>query len=158
MAIYYIGKSQRDIKNISIFAGSETIFGMNENENYAMFSLLDEDKHKEIPEKGNHGGEMNTEDIVTKKDLLEMEQRIMQALLDRRQDDDCCLTIDQAVAYIGAKGRSTIYKLTHSGQLAYHKVGKNNAFRKADLDRYLARHRKSSDEELATAAALRSVS
>lgn len=27
---------------------------------------------------------MNTEDIVTKKDLLEMEQRIMQALLDRR--------------------------------------------------------------------------
>lgn len=41
---------------------------------------------------------MNTEDIVTKKDLLEMEQRIMQALLDRRQDDDGCLTIDQAVA------------------------------------------------------------
>lgn len=101
---------------------------------------------------------MNTEDIVTKKDLLEMEQRIMQALHDRREDDGGCLTIDQAVAYIGAKGRSTIYKLTHSGQLAYHKVGKNNAFRKADLDRYLARHRKSSDEELATAAALRSVS
>ena len=34
MAIYYIGKSQREIENISIFAGSETIFGMNEEENY----------------------------------------------------------------------------------------------------------------------------
>ena len=48
MAIYYIGNSQRDIENISIFAGSETIFGMNENENYSMFSLADEDKKKEL--------------------------------------------------------------------------------------------------------------
>lgn len=51
MAIYYIGKTQRDIENISIFAGSETIFGMNENENYAMFSLADQDKKKELSEK-----------------------------------------------------------------------------------------------------------
>lgn len=51
MAIYYIGKSQREIKNISIFAGSETIFGMNEEENYAMFSLTDEDKKKELSDK-----------------------------------------------------------------------------------------------------------
>ena len=51
MAIYYIGKTQRDIENIKIFAGSETIFGMNENENYAMFSLTDEDKKKELSEK-----------------------------------------------------------------------------------------------------------
>jgi hypothetical protein len=51
MAIYYIGKTQRDIENISLFAGSETIFGMNENENYAMFSLTDEDKKKELSEK-----------------------------------------------------------------------------------------------------------
>jgi hypothetical protein len=51
MAIYYIGKTQRDIENISIFAGSETIFGMNENENYAMFSLTDEDKKKELSNK-----------------------------------------------------------------------------------------------------------
>ena len=51
MAIYYIGKTQRDIENINIFAGSETIFGMNENENYAMFSLTDEDKKKELSEK-----------------------------------------------------------------------------------------------------------
>lgn len=51
MAIYYIGKTQRDIENISLFAGSETIFGMNENENYAMFSLADEDKKKELSEK-----------------------------------------------------------------------------------------------------------
>ena len=51
MAVYFIGKTWRDIENINIFAGSETIYGTNENENYAMFSLLDEDKHKEIPEK-----------------------------------------------------------------------------------------------------------
>lgn len=51
MAVYFIGKTQRDIENLKIFAGSETIYGMNEDENYAMFSLLDEDKHKEIPEK-----------------------------------------------------------------------------------------------------------
>lgn len=51
MAIYYIGKTQRDIENINIFAGSETIFGMNENENYAMFSLADQDKKKELSEK-----------------------------------------------------------------------------------------------------------
>ena len=51
MAVYFIGKTQRDIENLKIFAGSETIYGMNEDENYAMFSLLDEDKHKGIPEK-----------------------------------------------------------------------------------------------------------
>lgn len=51
MAIYFIGKTQRDIENLTIFAGSETIYGMNEDENYAMYSLLDEDKHKDIPEK-----------------------------------------------------------------------------------------------------------
>ena len=51
MAVYYIGKSQREIENISIFAGSETIFGMNEEENYAMFSLTDEDKKKELSDK-----------------------------------------------------------------------------------------------------------
>ena len=51
MAIYYIGKSQREIENIKIFAGSETIFGMNENENYAMFSLSDEDKNKQLSDK-----------------------------------------------------------------------------------------------------------
>ena len=50
MALYYIGKSERDIANIKIFAGSETIFGMNENENYAMFSLADENKKKELSE------------------------------------------------------------------------------------------------------------
>ena len=35
MAVYFIGKTQRDIENLKIFAGSETIYGMNEDENYA---------------------------------------------------------------------------------------------------------------------------
>ena len=51
MALYYIGKSERDIEDTDIFAGSETIYGMNENENYATFSLSDEDKHEELDKK-----------------------------------------------------------------------------------------------------------
>lgn len=51
MAAYFIGKTQRDIENISVFAGSETIYGMNENENYAMLSLTDEDKAQELSTK-----------------------------------------------------------------------------------------------------------
>lgn len=97
---------------------------------------------------------MNTEEIATKQDLLDMEHRIMQAISTRKQKDENCLNIDQAAAYIGAKGRSTIYKLTHSGQLAYHKVGKSNSFRKSDLDHYLARHRKSCAEEVESKAFL----
>lgn len=100
---------------------------------------------------------MSIEEIATKQDLLDMEQRILRALLDKDSKDDGCLDIDQAAKYIGAKKRSTIYKLTSSGQLAYHKVGKSNTFRKKDLDKYLAKHRKSSADEISAAAALRSV-
>ena len=35
MALYYIGKNEKDITGISSFAGSETIYGSNEHENYA---------------------------------------------------------------------------------------------------------------------------
>lgn len=95
---------------------------------------------------------MNIEDIATKKDLAEMEKRILKAMRGTTKADDSCINIDDAARYIGAKNRSTIYKLTSSGKLAYHKVGKMNAFRKADLDNYLARHRKSSSDEIETAA------
>lgn len=44
MALYYIGKNEKDITGISSFAGSETIYGSNEHENYARFSFSDEDK------------------------------------------------------------------------------------------------------------------
>ena len=104
---------------------------------------------------------MDIGEIATKQDvakmLLETEQRILKAILGKIKFDDDSLDIDAAARYIGAKSRSTIYKLTSSGQLAYHKAGKKNAFRKADLDRYIARHRKSSNEELAGAAALHGV-
>ena len=99
---------------------------------------------------------MNTEEIATKNDLIEMERRILQAISEKTEKDRN-LTIDQAVEYICAKNRGTIYKLTHSGELAYQKVGKANVFRKSDLDKYLARHRRSSTDELSAAAALRSV-
>lgn len=44
MALYYIGKSEKDIFGCDKFAGSETVFGSNQNENYAKFSLEDEQK------------------------------------------------------------------------------------------------------------------
>jgi len=103
---------------------------------------------------------MDIEEIATKTDvakmLAETERRILQALLGKATNDEC-LNTDDAVRYIKAENRSTIYKLTHSGQLAYHKVGKRNVFRKSDLDRYLARHRKSSNEEIEAKAVLHGV-
>jgi hypothetical protein len=44
MALYYIGKSEKDIFGCDKFAGSETIFGTNQNENYAKYSIEDEEK------------------------------------------------------------------------------------------------------------------
>lgn len=100
---------------------------------------------------------MNTEEIATKGDLAEMEQRILQAISDKVKTKDRTLNIDEAVKHIRAKNRSTIYKLTSSGELAYQKVGKALVFWESDLNRYLARHRKSSNDELAATAALRAV-
>ena len=100
---------------------------------------------------------MNLEEIVTKKDLLEMEKRILAALLGKPQQDDGCISMEDAVKYIGAKSKSALYKLTSSGKIAYHKVGKMNTFKKADLDKYLAHHRKSSNDEISAAAALREI-
>ena len=100
---------------------------------------------------------MGFEEIATKADLAEMERRILQAILDKVQTKDSTLNIDAAVKYIKAKNRSTIYKLTSSGELAYLKVGKSLVFWESDLNRYLARHRKSSNEEIEGKAALHSI-
>lgn len=91
---------------------------------------------------------MNIEEIATKDDLAAMEQRIIQALASKGQFKDRTLDIDEAAKYIKAKGRSTMYKLTSSGELAYCKVGKANVFLIPDLDKYLERKRKSSVEEI----------
>lgn len=91
---------------------------------------------------------MNIEEIATKDDLAAMERRIIQALASKKEPTDKVLNIDEAATYIKAKGRSTIYKLTSSGELAYHKVGKANVFRVSDLDRYLESKRKSSVKEI----------
>lgn len=91
---------------------------------------------------------MDLEEIATKADLAEMERRIIQALSAQKVEKERCLDIDEAAKYIKAKGRSTMYKLTSSGELAYCKVGKSNVFRISDLDKYLERKRKSSVEEI----------
>lgn len=91
---------------------------------------------------------MNTEDIVTKKDLEAMEKRII-AVLSSRQRNDETLDIDSACAYIKAK-KSQMYKLTSSGEIAYHKIGKANVFKVSDLDRYLARKRRASNAEISS--------
>lgn len=86
-----------------------------------------------------------------------MEQRILQAIVGKIEAKDRNMTIDEAVEYIRARSRSTIYKLTSSGELAYQKVGKANIFKKSDLDRYLYRHRKSSAEDIEIKAILHGV-
>jgi excisionase family DNA binding protein len=101
---------------------------------------------------------MNTEEIATKGDLAKMEQRILQAIFDKVKTKDRTLNIDEAVKHIHAKNRSTIYKLTSSGELAYLKVGKALVFWESDLNRYLAKRRKSSNDEISASAALRSIS
>lgn len=100
---------------------------------------------------------MNTEEIATKGDLAEMEQRILQAIFDKVKTKDRTLNIDEAVKHIRAKNRSTIYKLTSSGELAYQKVGKALVFWESDLNHYLARHRKPSNEEIESRAVLHGV-
>lgn len=91
---------------------------------------------------------MNLEEIATKADLAAMEKRIIQALATQKIEKRRTLNIDEAAKYINAKGRSTMYKLTSSGELAYHKVGRANVFLIEDLDRYLESKRKSSVNEI----------
>lgn len=91
---------------------------------------------------------MNLEEIATKADLAAMEKRIIQALATQKIEKKRTLNIDEAAKYINAKGRSTMYKLTSSGELAYHKVGRANVFLIEDLDSYLESKRKSSVNEI----------
>lgn len=100
---------------------------------------------------------MNIEEIATKCDLAKMEQRILQAISDKVKTKDRTLNIDEAVKHIHAKNRSTIYKLTSSGELAYQKVGKALVFWESDLNRLLARRRKPSNEEIESRAVLHGV-
>lgn len=100
---------------------------------------------------------MDIAEIATKQDLAEMEQRILQALIGKLGKKDRNLNIDEAVAHIKAKNRSTLYKLTSSGEIPCYKVGKANVYRESDLDRYLARHRKASNEEIEGKAVLHGI-
>ena len=100
---------------------------------------------------------MGFEEIATKADLAEMERHILQAILDKVKTKDRTLNIDEAVKHIKAKNRGTIYKLTSSGELAYIKVGKSLVFWESDLNRYLARQRRSSNEEIEGKAALQGI-
>ena len=99
---------------------------------------------------------MNIEEIATKKDLEDMEKRIIAVLYSRQRNDET-LDIDSACAYIKAK-KSQMYKLTSSGEIAFCKVGKSNVFRKADLDRYLSRRRRASNAEISSKTYIRTKS
>lgn len=98
---------------------------------------------------------MNIEEIATKKDLEEMEKRIIAAMSSRQRNEET-LDIDSACAYIKAK-KSQMYKLTSSGEIAFCKVGKSNVFKVSDLDRYLARKRRASNAEIQSSVTLRSL-
>lgn len=96
---------------------------------------------------------MNIEEIATKKDLEEMEKRIIAALSSRQRNEET-LDIDSACAYIKAK-KSQMYKLTSSGEIAFCKIGKSNVFKVSDLDRYLARKRRASNAEISSKTYIR---
>lgn len=98
---------------------------------------------------------MNTEEIATKKDLEEMEKRIIAALSSRQRNEET-LGIDDACKYIKAK-KSQMYKLTSSGEIAFCKVGKSNVFKVSDLDRYLDRKRRKSNAEIQSTVTIRSL-
>lgn len=98
---------------------------------------------------------MNIEEIATKKDLEEMEKRIIAAMSSRQRNEET-LDIDSAFSYIKAK-KSQMYKLTSSGEIAFCKVGKSNVFKVSDLDRYLARKRRASNAEIQSSVTLRSL-
>jgi excisionase family DNA binding protein len=90
---------------------------------------------------------MGFEELATKKDLLELERRIIQALSKNNIDNNHPLDIDEAAKYIHAK-RSTLYKLTSNKEIAFSKVGKRIVFKICDLDKFLATHRSSSNDEI----------
>lgn len=102
---------------------------------------------------------MGIEEIATKRDLAEMERRIMEALADFhvKPEKDKSLDTEQATRHIGAKSKSTLYKLTSSGEIAYYKVGKCNVYKESDLDRFLATRRKASAAEISATVTRRSL-
>ena len=94
---------------------------------------------------------MDIEEIATKKDLLDMERRIIQALSKKSMDQNQVLDIDEAAKYIHAK-RSTLYKLTANNEISFSKVGKKNVFKIKDLDKFLTTRRKASNNEITETA------
>lgn len=72
--------------------------------------------------------------------------------LERSRDEGGCLDMEAAARYCGVE-KSTLYKLTASGEVAFSRLGKKNVFRRADLDRLVASRRRASNAEIADRAA-----
>lgn len=61
------------------------------------------------------------------------------------------LTVEQAAKYL-CVSTSKLYKMTHTRELKYHKVGRLNLFKVKDLEDYLESHSVPAVEQLAQQA------
>lgn len=87
--------------------------------------------------------------IIPKEFMDRIERQLvrLEQLEKERSDDEKFLTIEEASAYCHCT-KSNLYNLTHTGEIAFSKVGKKNIFKKSDLDKYIKSRRRSSNSEL----------
>lgn len=83
--------------------------------------------------------------------LAKLEEEKIKLLSER------CLDIEEAARHCGIKSKSTMYKLTSDGEIAYYKVGKANVYKIVDLDKFLRTRRIASRYEIENAAALATI-
>jgi len=77
-----------------------------------------------------------------------MPQDQIQKLIEQIQEDEKPLSFSEAAGYLNVS-KSHLYKLTSGAKIAHFKpAGKKLYFRKNDLNAYLFRNRKASEQEL----------
>lgn len=94
---------------------------------------------------------MNKDEIVTKRDLEDFKKEIIEAISripSTHKDDGRALTVSEAMTYLGNMARSTLNKKVNEGEIASCKTGKGVKFLKKDLDDYLLRTRRRSNDEI----------
>jgi len=77
-----------------------------------------------------------------------MKNNPIQKLLEQIQQAEKPLSFSEAAEYLNVS-KSHLYKLTSTNRIAHYKPnGKKIYFKKSDLNNYLFRNRKASDQEL----------
>lgn len=91
-------------------------------------------------------------ELITKKDLEELENRILSAIRQKPADAvECWLSFDEAAEYLRFKPRK-LGDRVRSKEIPHIREGRAIRFRRADLDRYMMQHRVMSRDEVDSAA------